>query len=128
LSVQRDIGFRTVLDVGYQATLGRHLQWLVDQNAIPVGADFLPSNLDATTGRVLPNNFLRPLAGYGPIYTQSFGSSSNYNSLQVSGRRRFNKNFQFSAAWTWSKSMDYADTDSTTIEPMVSPRAYYYGK
>jgi hypothetical protein len=48
--------------------------------------------------------------------------------MQVSIRRRFSKSITFGAAWTWSKAMDYADTDSTTIEPMVSPRAYYYGK
>jgi hypothetical protein len=128
LSIQRDIGFKTVVDVGYQATLSRHLQWLVDQNPIPIGADFLASNQDPTTGKVLTNNFLRPIPGYGPIYTQSFGTSANYHSMQVSARRRFAKGFQFGAAWTWSKAMDYADTDSTTIEPMVRPRNYYYGE
>ena len=128
LSVQRDIGFQTVVDVGYVATLGRHLQWDVDQNAIPIGADFLASNLDPTTGKVLTNNFLRPIAGYGAIYTQSFGTSSNYNSLQVSARRRFARHFQLGAAWTWSKAMDYADTDSTTVESIVNPRVYYYGE
>jgi hypothetical protein len=127
LSVQRDIGFKTVVDVGYQATLGRHLQWEMDQNAIPIGADFLTSNLDPTTGKVLSNNFLRPYVGYGPIYTQSFGSSSNYNSLQVTARRRFAKNFQFGGAWTWSKTMGYNDADTTTVESIVNPRQYYYG-
>jgi hypothetical protein len=128
LSVQRDIGFQTVIDAGYVGTLGRHLQWEVDQNGIPIGADFRPSNIDPTTGKVLTNNFLRPIIGYGAIYAQSFGASSNYNSLQVSARRRFAKHFQFGGAWTWSKAMDYADTDTTQVESMVNPRAYYYGK
>ena len=127
LSVQRDIGFRTVVDVGYQATLGRHLLWEVNQNGIPIGADFLPANLDPTTGKVLTNNFLHPVIGYGAIYTESFGSSSNYNSLQVSVRRRFTRHFQFGGAWTWSKTMDYNDTDTDTIIPLVNPRTYYYG-
>ena len=127
LSVQRDIGFKTVVDVGYQATLGRHLQWEMDQNAIPIGADFLPSNIDPTTNKVLTSNFLRPYVGYGAIYTQSFGSSSNYNSLQVSARRRFARNFQFGAAWTWSKAMDFNDADTTTVESIVNPKEYYYG-
>ena len=87
----------------------RHLLWEVDQNAIPIGADFLPANLDPTTNKVLTNNFLRPINGYGSIYTVSFGSSSNYNSLQVSARRRLSRNVQFGAAWTWSKAMDYND-------------------
>jgi hypothetical protein len=128
LSVQRDIGFQTVVDVGYQASLGRHLQWGVDENAIPIGADFLPKYLDPTTGKVLSNNFLRPIPGYGAIYTESFGSSSNYNSLQVTVKRRFAKNFQFGAAWTWSKTMDFADADSTNVEPIVNLKSYYYGE
>jgi hypothetical protein len=127
ISVQRDIGFQTVVDVGYQATLGRHLLWEVDQNAIPIGADFLKSNIDPTTGKVLTNNFLRPIPGYTGIDTESFGSSSNYNSLQVSGRRRFAKHLQFGAAWTWSKTMGYADSDTTLVQSIVNPRAYYYG-
>jgi hypothetical protein len=127
LSVQRDIGFKTVVDVGYQSTLGRHLQWEMDQNAIPIGADFLKSNIDPTTGKVLTNNFLRPYVGYGAIYTQSFGSSSNYNSLQVTARRRFARTFQFGAAWTWSKAMDFNDADTTTVESIVNPKQYYYG-
>jgi hypothetical protein len=128
LSVQRDIGFQTVVDVGYQASLGRHLQWDVDHNAVPIGADFLSSNVDPTTGKVLPTNFLRPIPGYAAIYTPSFGSSSNYNALQVTARRRFSKNFQFGAAWTWSKAMDFADTDNTNVESIVNPHSYYYGK
>jgi hypothetical protein len=127
-SIQRDIGFKTVVDVAYQGTLGRHLLWQVDQNAIPIGANFLPSNLDPTTGRVLTNNFLRPIKGYGAIYMESFGTSSNYNSLQVSARRRFSKGLQFGAAWTWSKTMGYADTDTTSVESIVRPRTYYYGR
>src|SRR6266568_1561484 len=127
LSIQRDIGFKTVVDVGYQGTVARHLQWSVDQNAIPIGADFLPANLDSTTGRVLPNAFLRLINSYGSIYVMSFGSSSNYNSLQVSARRRLANRLQFGAAWTWSKAMDYNDADSDTIVSLVRPRSYYYG-
>ncbi len=127
LSVQRDIGFKTVVDVGYQATLGRHLLWEVDQNSVPIGADFKPSNIDPTTGKVLTNNFLRPIPGYGAIYTESFGSSSNYNSLQVSVKRRFARNFQLGAAWTWSKAMGYNNADTDIVQGIVNPRSYYYG-
>jgi hypothetical protein len=127
LSIQRDIGFKTVIDVGYAGTIARHLQWQVDQNAIPIGADFRPANLDPTTGKVLPNAFLRPITTYGSILVASFGSSSNYNSLQVSARRRLSRNVQFGAAWTWSKAMDYNDADTDTVESLVNPRSYYYG-
>jgi hypothetical protein len=127
LSVQRDVGFRTIVDVGYAGSAGRHLQWEVDQNAIPIGANFLTSNFDPTTNRVLLPNFLRPTIGYASIYVLSFGSSSNYHSLQVSVRRRFSRRAQFGASWTWSKAMDYNDADTDTIVPLVRPRTYYYG-
>jgi Carboxypeptidase regulatory-like domain/TonB-dependent Receptor Plug Domain len=127
LSVQRDIGFNTVLDVAYAASLARHLLWNTDGNGIPLGADFLPANGDPTTpGKPLPAAFLRPIPGYNSIYTTSGGSSSNYNSLQVSAQRRFTHNLQFGAAWTWSKAMDYNDADGDTITTALPARLYYY--
>jgi hypothetical protein len=127
LSVQRDIGFKTVVDVSYAASLARHLQWWPDLNAIPLGANFLPASADPTTpGKPLPAAFLRPISGYNSVFQMSGGSSSNYHSLQVHARRRFARNLQFGAAWTWSKAMDFNDTDADTIEPIV-PARYYYG-
>src|SRR5215469_15980528 len=59
LSIQRDIGFKTVVDVAYAASLARHLLWNTDLNSIPLGADFLPANGDPTTpGKPLPAAFL----------------------------------------------------------------------
>jgi hypothetical protein len=127
LAVQRDIGFRTVVDVAYVGALSRHLLWGFSQNSIPIGANFLKSNLDPTTGKVLTPNFLRPIPGYGAMITPSFGSSSNYNSMQVSARRRFSRHVQFGASWTWSKAMDYNDVDTDAIMSLVRPRTYYYG-
>ena len=76
---------------------------------------------------MLPNGFLRPINSYGSIYVMSFGSSSNYNSLQVSARRRLSNRIQFGVAWTWSKALDYNDADNDTIVSLVNPRSYYYG-
>jgi hypothetical protein len=127
LSVQRDIGFKTVVDVAYAASLARHLLWNTDGNGIPLGADFLPANGDPTTpGKPLPAAFLRPIPGYNSVYTTSGGSSSNYHSLQVSAQRRFTHNLQFGAAWTWSKAMDYNDADGDTITTALPARLYYY--
>ncbi|MGB9606614.1 MAG: hypothetical protein ACPL88_12130, partial [Bryobacteraceae bacterium] len=67
LSVQRDLGYGTVLDVGYGGSLGRHLLWRRDVNPIPLGANFDPKNADATTGLPLPAAFLRPYIGFNNI-------------------------------------------------------------
>jgi len=60
LTLQRDIGYKTVLDVGYMGSLGRHLLWQPNLNAIPFGSNFLAPTNDPTTNRPLPLNFLRP--------------------------------------------------------------------
>ena len=127
LSVQQQVGLSTILDIAYAGSQGRHLPWLVDQNSIPLGADFLAANQDPTKpGSPLPPSFLRPTIGYGSIYQLSNGSDSNYNALQVSLQRRFARTVTFGVAYTWSKTLDYADTDTATMTRVVPTRAYYY--
>lgn len=128
LGVQRDIGFRTVLDVAYVASLGRHLYQRRDLNVLPYGARFLPQNQDPTTGRPLPDNFLRPYPGYGSVGYVEPGSNSSYHSLQVQANRRFSRGLQFGASWTWSKAMDYTDGDTGTVATYVPIRIWNYGK
>lgn len=128
LSVQREIGFKTVLDIAYAGSLGRHLMWFRDLNAIPLGTNFLPSSADPTQpGRPLPNAFLRPLIGYNSIYSMEGASSSNYNSLQVTAQRRFANHLQFGLAYTFSKALNYNDTDTDMVNSLVNARSYYYG-
>ncbi|MCU0248297.1 MAG: carboxypeptidase regulatory-like domain-containing protein, partial [Bryobacter sp.] len=127
-SVQRDVGWGTVVDVGYSGSLGRHLQWRRDINPIPMGANFDPSNFDPTLpGRPLPPAFLRPVAGYNGITSIEGASSSNYHSLQATARRRFVKGFQFGVAYTWSKALAYNDSDTEAISSLISPRVWSYG-
>ena len=54
-------------------------------------------------------------------------SSSNYHSLQVTANRRFARSVQFGFAWTWSKAMDFNDTDTAVISSLFSPRLRNYG-
>ncbi len=127
LSVQRDVGYGTVIDVGYGGSLGRHLLWRRDINPIPLGANFDPNNADATTGKPLPSAFLRPYTGFNNVLIMEGASSSNYHSLQVQAKRRFAAGLQFGLAWTWSKAMDFNDTDSASVSPLVPVRVWNYG-
>jgi len=128
LGVQRDIGFKTVVDVAYVGSLGRHLFQRRDLNVLPYGARFLPQNQDPTTGRPLPDNFMRPYPGFGSIGYLEPASSSSYHSLQVQANRRFSRGLQFGASWTWSKAMDYTDGDTGTVATYVPLRVWNYGK
>src|SRR5260370_6341854 len=96
LSVETKLPFNFVLDTAYVGSKTRHLLDQLNLNAIPYGAAFQPQNQDptknpaATLGSsALNRDFLRPYPGYGDISIHREGSSSNYNSLQLSVNRRF---------------------------------------
>jgi hypothetical protein len=128
LSVQRKIGFGTVVDVAYVGVLGRHLNWFRDLNAIALGTNFNPKNADPTNPATpLPASFLRPKVGYGNINMSEWNATSTYHSMQAQANRRFARGVQFGASWTWSKAMGYADTDGGVVTAVVSPRVWNYG-
>ncbi len=126
--VQQDIGWGTIADVSYVGSLGRHLVQARNLNAIPYGTNFLPSSLDSTNAnRPLPAAFLRPYPGYNDIRYFYYTGNSNYHS-QATANRRFIKGMQFGAAWTWSKAMDYTDTEDALLAMFVNPRVWNYGR
>ncbi|MCX6634326.1 MAG: carboxypeptidase regulatory-like domain-containing protein [Acidobacteria bacterium] len=127
--IQQQVGFATVIDVAYSGAFGRHLLEGRNLNSIPFGANFNPANGDPTTpGKPLPAAFLRPYLGYNDIIVYDYGSNSSYHSLQVTANRRFARQLQFTSAWTWSKAMDYADTNTGTISTLINPKVWNYGK
>jgi hypothetical protein len=126
-SIQQDVGFGTVVDIGYVGSTGRHLLWQRNLGAIPFGANFNPANIDPTTGAPLAPAFLRPYQGYNDVNVREGASSSNYHSLQVSANRRFAKGLQAGVAWTWSKAMDYNSGDADSVSVLLPVRVWNYG-
>ncbi|MCC7236916.1 MAG: carboxypeptidase regulatory-like domain-containing protein [Bryobacterales bacterium] len=128
LSVQQNIGWNTVVDVGYVGSLGRNQLWIRDLNPIPAGANFDPRNADPSNPSTpLTSSFLRPIVGYNDILMSEPAASSNYHSMQVTARRRFAKGFQFGMAWTWSKSMNYNNFDTNPVSVLLPVRVWNYG-
>ena len=129
LAVQRDIGFGTVVDISYVGSVSRHLQQQRNINQIPYGARFQAQNLNPTVANSpLPDDFLRPYKGYGGITYYEMAGLSNYNALQVAANRRFTRGVQFGIAYTWSKTMDYADNDRDAVATYRPLRIWNYGK
>ena len=127
--IQHHIGRGTILDVAYVGGQSRHLSARRDLNVTPAGSNFLPQNLDASNkNSPFPANFLRPYQGYGSILVYSEDTNSNYNSLQVSVKRQLARTLSLSAAYTYSKAMDLADNESTTLSTLINPRIWNYGK
>jgi hypothetical protein len=126
--IQQNIGFGTVIDASYVGSLGRHLMERHNLNSTPLGANFLATSIDSTNNRPLPSTFLRRYIGYNDILYYSYDGNSSYHSLQLSANRRLTKGIQFGVAWTWSKAMDYADSETGTVSNQVDPRVWNYGK
>jgi hypothetical protein len=132
--VQQDIGFDTVVEVSYVGTFGRWLGERRNLNGVPDGARFVncptlpsgitchPENRDPLTASSnLNNDFLRPYRGFADINQVTWGGTSKYNSLQVQVNRRYTAHLQYGVAYTYSKSMDYANDDSSDVN---NPRPY----
>ena len=127
MSVQQQVGTSTIVDAGYSGSLGRHLLWQRNINAIAYGTNFLASSNDPTTNRPLSSAFLRPYTGYGDINVREPASSSNYHSLQLSANRRFSAKLKYGVSYTWSKSMDYNSDDTSSVSTLVPVRVWNYG-
>jgi hypothetical protein len=127
MGVQHQI-WNTVIDASYVGSLSRHLFLLRNINPIPMYARFDPANGDPTQpGRPLPDNFLRPYKGYGDLNVYENSGSSNYNSLQVSVNRRYTRGLQFGIAYTYSKALGVASSDTQSVSPYFATRARNYG-
>jgi hypothetical protein len=131
LGGQHQLTRHMILDVAYVGSLGRHLLWQRNINPVPIGAKHLdknPQNADPSSPtRPLPDNFLRPMQGYGNINLYEFASTVNYHSLQASFQRRMSKGFQFGATYTFSKALGSANSDTATVSPFFDPRERNYG-
>jgi hypothetical protein len=113
--LQQDIGFKTVAEISYVGSFARHLGQRININGVPDGARLGNNNIDPVTGSRIGNDFLRPYRGYADINMVTWAGTSNYNSLQVQIGRRYTQGFQYGLAYTYSKSFDYANDDSSDV-------------
>ncbi len=101
LTVEREFGKGTVLEVGYAGSKGTHLQRRYDLNQ---------------PGREQALRSTRPYTGFNGINIISDSSNSNYSSGAVTVRRRFTKQFFVRAAYTYAKSIDESSNTGGTIQ------------
>jgi hypothetical protein len=153
LQVQHDLGFDTVLSVGYVGTLSRHLPEDINLNAIPYGTLFtaaaqdrsqyvgntVPTTGDSTIAGVytaaglrfdgskaLQADFLRRFPGYNTVQMKTFGGSANYHSLQATAQRRFRQGLSLGAAYTWSKALGTASDVEGNFINIICSRCFDY--
>ena len=129
LSIERRVG-SNVFSLGYTGSLGRHLLWERNINAVPAGADFLninPQNKNPQNTSALSTNFLRPYSAYGDLYLYEFANNSNYNGLLASVQHRLSHGINLRASYTYSKALDASDSYSSSVDPFLNPRSRNYG-
>jgi len=137
LGVESRLPFQIVLNTSYVGSLSRHLLQRKNFNAIPYGTTYLPQSQDPTKVVSSPTavlgsnaydaNFVRPYPGFADIAVHQAGGSSNYNSLQVSANRRFQRGLLIGLAYTWSKALGVASGDGDYIRIDNLTRFANYG-
>src|SRR5206468_4146469 len=146
-TVRRQLPGSMVLDVGYVGTQTRHGLARRPFNEPGFGAAWLPQNQDPTRSvtatmvlgdNALPVDLYRPYPGYVGVgvavaqsglgaggFLSTYGSSANYNALQLGLNRRVARTLMFGLTYTWSKAMG-TDTDYQFVgKPLDHRKAGY---
>jgi Carboxypeptidase regulatory-like domain/TonB-dependent Receptor Plug Domain len=131
LTIDRDLGWSTVLSVSYLGSLGRELPGFVDTN-ICTSATSGPNCTALNAPKPITYTVLNggPLAQIAPTYTTTLfqarnttafgamtdifsGVNSNYQALAVQVNHRMSHHIQFSANYTWAHALDFGQNEST---------------
>ena len=111
------------------APQGLHLPYNAGSGGtfIPGGTTVGASGITLVGIRPYSSPNCAPLTGAGcpldgvPVFTNIFAedtiAASAYNSLQASVEKRFSQGLQLQAAYTWSKSLDWASSFEETVNP-----------
>jgi hypothetical protein len=105
-----------------------HLPYAQNNSVIPAGTTIGPNGITLVGLRPYSSPQCNPLTGAGcpvsgvPVYSSIFAqdtiAGSAYNSLQVSLEKRFSHGLQFTAAYTFSKSIDQASSFEGILNPL----------
>lgn len=105
-----------------------HLPYAQNNSVIPAGTTIGPNGITLVGLRPYSSPQCDPLTGIGcpinstPVFTGIFAqdtiASSAYNSLQISLDKRFARGLQFTAAYTFSKSIDEASSFEGILNPL----------
>jgi hypothetical protein len=96
-SLQRELGQGSVAEAAYVGSHGTGLSFPVDINQLPIGS--LGQGQSA-----------RPYPQYQGLGGNTYNANSNYDSLQLSLRKRFSRGLSVEANYTFSKFLDNQDS------------------
>jgi outer membrane receptor protein involved in Fe transport len=137
LTLERQLGWNTVLSVSYIGSLGRHLPTFIDTNIAPSNKTITYTIVDPTgkgplKGAYTTNLYTtRPNSSFGAMTDIQSVVNSNYNALAIQVNHRMSRHVQFNAGYTWSHALDFNQNQltGTSADSGVDPyhRAIDYG-
>jgi Carboxypeptidase regulatory-like domain/TonB dependent receptor len=136
LDIQHEFPGGFFLDAAYIGNAGRHLLGEEDINMPKPGA-YVAAGLSTTVSQGITIgsggvqnetlvNIIRPYKGYGPITAIENNFSSNYNGLQVEGKKQM-RDLLFKVDYTWSRALTNNQTDRSTAPQNLYDIASEYG-
>jgi carboxypeptidase family protein/TonB-dependent receptor-like protein len=98
VNLQREIVKNTVLEVAYIGSETHHLQYAYEMNPDIVTNGLFGGGTFSQAKRINPL--------YASLTAYRWGANADYNALQVTLRHRSTSGLQYTAFYTWSKSID----------------------
>jgi hypothetical protein len=117
VTFEREVGFSTVVEVGYVGRRSLHGQRERNINQL------LPGTVQANPG--INPDFLRPFKGFGVIRVTNNDANATYHGLQIGATRRFTNGLSYGFAYTYSKSMDDGSAQRDVIPNAFDARALW---
>jgi hypothetical protein len=119
--IERRLPFSLTLEVNYVGNHALHLAYIVPANIVPL------SQVDAVTlaNTTTAAQLVKPFPTLGSFSVVDDVGNSNYNALQVSLNRSFNKRLAVFSNYTFSKSMDDGSTIYNFSAPNGTANAQY---
>jgi hypothetical protein len=123
VTLERDLGWNTVLSLSYLGSFGRELPSFVDTNIFPSSRNITYSVLNGgplagptyTTKLFTAQSatIKRPNNSFGAVTDIFSGVNSNYQAMAVQLNHRLSHHVQFAVNYTWAHALDYGVNGST---------------
>lgn len=115
VDIQQQFTPSLTMDIGYVGSHDTHLLGYIDINSLPVGAakaaGILPVGGFLNSTQTKLANQIREFKGYGGMYGDDTIFSSNYNSLQLSVKKRFKGKSLIDGNYTWQRLLTNSPAD-----------------
>ncbi len=119
LTIEGQLARHWTASIGYVGNATRKLYFTRDQNQ----AIYSPGASTSTAG-INSRRPYQPTPSYftfGPINQYAPANNSSYNSLQVTVNKQLSKGLSMSASYVWSKTMDVASGDTSSVVDNNNP-------